>query len=314
MVQQAIAHVASIHIQELPVRACAVHRGQPEQPAQRQRTGPTVEDAMGALVFVAERRQRAGLPGRRRPGVAAAAVDPEGEADSGVRQCDASPGIQAVRRLGPVRLQELAPCRRTRVEIQDFDRRAPGAGGRFDARRCAVEHVGVWFVGGPAGDPHARHRRDRRQRFATEAERFDAFEFRERTDLAGGMALQRQCEFVCRNAATVVGHQDAAYAALLDAQFDRSGARIDRILEQFLDDRCRPLDDLAGRDLADQDVGERLDRPPPECRSTGRVIGMILAAGIDRARVARRFRAFRRTRERHRLVGRGGGCGHAGRL
>jgi hypothetical protein len=80
-------------------------------------------------------------------------------------------------------------------------------------------------------------------------------------DLAGGMPLQRQREFVGRDAAAVVATSDAAHAALLDAQFDRRGARVDRVLEQFLDDRCGPLDDLAGGDLADQHVGERLDRP-----------------------------------------------------
>ena len=36
----------------------------------------------------------------------------------------------------------------------------------------------------------------------------------------------------------------------------RRRARVDRVLDQLLDDRCRTLDDLAGRDLVGEIVGQ----------------------------------------------------------
>ena len=52
-----------------------------------------------------------------------------------------------------------------------------------------------------------------------------------------------------------VGAVEKAGAALL--QIDANGAcvRIDRVFDQFLHDRRRPLDDLPGGNLVSQDVG-----------------------------------------------------------
>jgi len=288
VVQQPVAHVAAVHVQELAVGARAVHRRQSQQSAQCKRPRAAVEHPVRALVFVTERRQRARLPGRRRPRVAAAPVDPQREPHLGVRQRNASPGVQAVRGLGAIRLEELAPGGRGRVQIEDLDRRAPRARRRLDATGGAVEQVRVRVALCPARDPDACHRSDRGQRLAAESQRGHALEVVERADLAGGVPLQRQREFVGRDAAAVVADEDAAHAALLDAQFDRRGARVDRVLEQLLDDRCGPFDHLAGGDLADQHIRKRLDRPTLHA-----------------------CRTLRHRRHRHRLVGRGFGRGHA---
>ena len=49
---------------------------------------------------------------------------------------------------------------------------------------------------------------------------------------------------------------------VLPFQFDidAGGAGIDRVLDQFLDHRRRPLDDFAGGDLVDEGVGKLADR------------------------------------------------------
>jgi hypothetical protein len=74
-------------------------------------------------------------------------------------------------------------------------------------------------------------------------------------DLAGGVALQGQAELPGLDAAAVVGNGDAPDAAVLDAHFDSARAGVECVLEQLLDDRGGPLDDLAGGDLAHQVSG-----------------------------------------------------------
>ena len=65
--------------------------------------------------------------------------------------------------------------------------------------------------------------------------------------------MHREPRVLGRHALAVVLDADQRPAALLDGHGDAAGAGIERVLDQFLDDRGGPLDHLAGRDL----VGER---------------------------------------------------------
>ena len=65
--------------------------------------------------------------------------------------------------------------------------------------------------------------------------------------------MHRESRVFWRHALAVVLDTNQGPAALLDGHGDPSGTRIERVLDEFLDDRGRPLDHLAGRDL----VGER---------------------------------------------------------
>ena len=47
---------------------------------------------------------------------------------------------------------------------------------------------------------------------------------------------------------------------------DAAGAGVDRVLDQLLDDRGRPLDDLAGGDLVGEVRGQPVDADG-ECRA-----------------------------------------------
>ena len=60
----------------------------------------------------------------------------------------------------------------------------------------------------------------------------------------------------------VVGDADALDAARREIDVDLRRAGVERVLQQFLQRRRRPLDDLAGGDLVDQQVGQRVDRRP----------------------------------------------------
>ena len=100
---------------------------------------------------------------------------------------------------------------------------------------------------------------DRGQRLAAKAEGGHVLEVVQRGDLAGGMARQRQRQFVARDAAAVVGDADLPHAAFGQLHGDRARAGVEAVLQQFLDHRGRSLDHLAGGDLADEEVGKRLD-------------------------------------------------------
>jgi hypothetical protein len=49
---------------------------------------------------------------------------------------------------------------------------------------------------------------------------------------------------------------DALCAALVERDGDRARAGVEAVLEQLLQHRCRPLDHLAGGDLADEQLGQ----------------------------------------------------------
>jgi len=66
------------------------------------------------------------------------------------------------------------------------------------------------------------------------------------------MARQRQGQLVAGDAAPVVAHPQQPQSALLDLDLDLPGAGVDGVLDQFLDRRGGPLDDLAGGDLVDE--------------------------------------------------------------
>ena len=73
------------------------------------------------------------------------------------------------------------------------------------------------------------------------------------------MPLHREGELVAGDARAVVGDADAPDAAALEIHVDLRGARVERILEEFLQRRGRTLDDLARGDLIDEVVGQRLN-------------------------------------------------------
>jgi hypothetical protein len=128
-------------------------------------------------------------------------------------------------------------------------------------------------TGVAAGQRQARDRGDRGQRFAAEAERGHTFEVVERGDFRGGVAGQRQREFILGDAAAVVGNADQFDAAFLQLNLDRLAAGVEGVFEQFLENGGGSFDHFASGNLADQQVGEAGDgrhrRIIPECSGGG---------------------------------------------
>ena len=158
--------------------------------------------------------------------------------------------------------QEAGPHGGVEEEIAHVDGGA-GAAGRFlDALHAARQHAQAASrgpVGGRGLDDHARHGGDRGKRLAPEAEGVDVAQVLGVADLAGGVAVQAHEKVLADHAATVVGDADAALAAPFDRHRHRAGTGVQRVLDQFLHDRGRPLDDFAGRDLVRDVVRQDAD-------------------------------------------------------
>ena len=66
------------------------------------------------------------------------------------------------------------------------------------------------------------------------------------------MPGERERELVACDPDAVVHDADQPRAAALDLDADRARTRVERVLDELLDDGGRPLDDLAGGDLIDE--------------------------------------------------------------
>ena len=191
----------------------------------------------------------------------ASAVVPEREGDVGPGQGVAAHGLEAMRQLGRLGLQELAPRRRGEKELAHLDAGAGRPRRRAELAAASVEPGRVRGLGGAAGERDLGDRGDGRERLAAKAHRRHAFQVGEGGDLARRVAAQGGRQLVGRNAVAVVFHDDAAHAAAGKPHDDGGGARVDRVVDQLAHHRRRPLDHLAGGDLAHQLAGQLADRP-----------------------------------------------------
>ena len=73
------------------------------------------------------------------------------------------------------------------------------------------------------------------------------------------MTFQAKQRVVAVHAVPIVGHAHHGDAAALDDDFDGRRAGVEAIFDEFLDHARRPLDHLARRDLAGDDLGQQRD-------------------------------------------------------
>ena len=78
-------------------------------------------------------------------------------------------------------------------------------------------------------------------------------------NLRGRVALDRKREIVGVHAGAVVGDADQRAPARFDRDVDAPRAGVERVLDQLLDRRSRPLDHFAGGDAVDQQRIEAAD-------------------------------------------------------
>ncbi len=190
--------------------------------------------------------------GNRRKGEHLAPVVLEAEADGRARDRQPREHVHHVPDLGRRAAQELPPRRRLGEQLAHLDARARRRARR--ARRPRAAGVGLdgdpARGGGPARDqPHARHRGDAGQRLAAKAERGDRRQVLRARELAGRVAREGDQRVLRRHALAVVAHRDQVEPARGEAHLHVARARVERVLDQLLHYRGRPLDHLASRDL-----------------------------------------------------------------
>ena len=106
--------------------------------------------------------------------------------------------------------------------------------------------------GAAAHEGRARDGADGSERLAAETEGARALEVLEAGDLAGGEAREGERQVVPLDAAAVVDHPQPPHSAIDKVHGDRAGAGVEAVLEQLLQRRGGPVDDLARRDLVHQ--------------------------------------------------------------
>ncbi len=262
MREHAIAHEASVDEDVLSAALRGI-RGAHREAADPRVTGRHVHARRVRHEVVAQDRLHTRLPSALLQAVHGAAVVVQREAHVRMRERDAAEGLVAVTPFGGIGAQELASRGRVEEELLHGHARAGRECCRRDGRdrpALNLDAPSVRLAHGARGERHTRDRRDRRQCLAAKTQCRDAFEVGGRAELGRGMPRQRERQLLARDAATVVHHADALHAAAGDVDLDLRRAGIERVLEQLLQHRARPLDDLAGGDLADQEIRQRLDR------------------------------------------------------
>ena len=206
-------------------------------------------------------------PGRRRHIDEGTVVARERERDIGTRQGEDGERFHDGAGLGRLSAQEL-PARGC-IEEQGAHRHAGPAlpHGVLDRLALSPHYADPRAAAAVRRrlQLEARHRSDRRERLTSEAERRHADQVRRIADLAGGVARQRERRVLAPHPLAVVAHPDERLPPVLDRDANRSGAGIERVLDELLYDRGRPLDHLAGGDLV-RDL-RREHRNP--CRHSG---------------------------------------------
>ena len=268
--QQAVTHTASVDEPELLVRLCARARWQACPTGQHHRPGRVAHrDRRRREVlphdFLEPRQVRCRLAhGGHVEEYPRAVAQPKAHVEA--RQRHALDQAHDVRELGRVAPDKFAPRRHVKEQVAHLDG-GPGrvSGGAHRAQRSPLDRKlrPLSRAGGARGDAQPRHRADRGQRLAAEAERRDRRQIIERGDLAGGVAGECQGQLRCADPAPVIAHPNEAHAAALDVDLDSRGARIEGVLNQLLDDRGRPLDDLAGGDLVNELAGKHANGHRP---------------------------------------------------
>ena len=243
--------------------------GSAAKPSTLRPSRPPVTSTALALEIGAENvRQARQLPGRagqrRRPGDGRALLAREREGDVGPAHRQPPHHLADRLALAAVALEEFQPRRRRVEEVAHLDAGAVAERGGLDVGFVAAvdrDRAGVRLARVARGDGEPRHRADRGQGLAAEAERAD-IEQVVVGQLRGGVALDREREVVAGHAGAVVGDADQPAAAAVGHDLDARRAGVERVLHQLLDHARRALHHLARGDAVDHAFGKLADGHP----------------------------------------------------
>ncbi len=264
MAQQPIAHRPPIHEEVQARRVRALHVGARDESVDAQRAlGPRAPAPALRL------RARRAPPRRARSGRPRRAT--RAPADRRAERRNARPAARA-RRAPATRRRDPIRWRRSSGTCGAPERwrrgRRPRCGCPRDRRRRARRSAcrPRRAASKPSAAPRARVRSRSRETDAiagSASPRKPKVPIRTRSSplaillVAWRSSARRASSALMPEPSSVTATSDGAALAHLDA--DPLGARVERVLDQLLHHRGGPLDDLAGRDLVDQVVGQQAD-------------------------------------------------------
>ena len=264
--QELVAHRPAVDEQILPERVGAGERRQRRIALDRKPVASAAHlHRVGAELGAENVGEARELPGRagecRRPAHRSALLAREGERHIRSAHGQATYHVADRFAFAAVALEKLEARRRRVEQVAHLDARAAAESAGLELRFLACvdrDRPGVRLSGVPRGDGETRDRADRGQGLAAKAERADIEQVVVR-QLRGGVALDREREIVARHAGAVIADADQPAAAAVGQNLDARRAGIERVLDQFLHDACRPLHHLARGDAVDDAFGELAD-------------------------------------------------------
>ena len=173
-------------------------------------------------------------------------------------QCNVVKLLEHFLQLGAVLFQELAPRRNVVEQIFHHYVGAVGARCRFLFLHLRARHfdVGAQLVAVFAGAHlDRRNGHNRCHRLAAEAHCADVEQVGGRQDFRCGVALEAHPRVGCRHSAAIVDDLNERFAGVFHNHLNFGGARVDRVLNQLLNHRCRALHNFASRNLVGHVVG-----------------------------------------------------------
>jgi len=179
-----------------------------------------------------------------------------GNVEMNIRERERRPG-QPIRDVPPLsrsRLEEFAARGYGGKEVGDLDARADRCAGDslvLDHSRFDAQLEGLGRIAWPTAQSQPRHRCDCGQGLPTETVSPNLLEVRHRSDLAGRVTPQGHARVLRTHPGTVVRHGDPIRPAPAGFDANPARARVERVLDELLDDGSRPFDDLPGRNLVD---------------------------------------------------------------
>ena len=178
------------------------------------------------------------------------AVNNEAERDFGIGKRDLFDVCGHCHRLGDVLFEELATRGNVGKEIFNDDRRTCGASllpnGR-DIAAVGFEHRSKLRICGFGDDANVRDRCNGGKRLTAEAECEDAVKVLCHLNFTRGVAANGYGKILGCHAAAVVGDAHKSHTTVLNFNSDAIRSRVNRVLHQLLDDRCRTVYNLSRR-------------------------------------------------------------------
>src|SRR5262245_54678710 len=108
-------------------------------------------------------------------------------------------------------------------------------------------------------EAESRHTGDTWQRLSAKPHRSNRLKIGSRTNLAGGMPLQRKQRVIAVHATTVIDHANERNSTATNNNIDVASASVETVFNQFLYDRRRTFHNLAGRHLAGHGLRKQSD-------------------------------------------------------